>query len=127
MVHTNSAAKSGLLALETFTGHGVDPRRMVIAHAGDSNDLGYLREIADTGAALGFDRFNIPSLQPRRETASRRSSRCSPRATWTGSTSPTTRRPGTTSCSTTRRSRTRTPDYLHIEREVLPEAPRGAA
>jgi phosphotriesterase-related protein len=64
MVHTNAEAKSGLLALETFTGHGVDPRRMVIAHAGDSNDLDYLREIADTGAALGFDRFNIPHFNP---------------------------------------------------------------
>jgi phosphotriesterase-related protein len=37
---------------------------MVIAHAGDSNDLGYLREIADSGAALGFDRFNIPHFNP---------------------------------------------------------------
>ena len=37
---------------------------MVIAHAGDSNDLDYLREIADTGAALGFDRFNIPHFNP---------------------------------------------------------------
>ncbi len=64
MVHTNAAARSGLLALEAFTGHGVDPKRMVIAHAGDSNDLGYLREIADTGAALGFDRFNIPHFNP---------------------------------------------------------------
>jgi phosphotriesterase-related protein len=64
MVHTNAAARSGLLALETFTGHGVDPKRMVIAHAGDSNDLGYLREIADSGAVLGFDRFNIPHFNP---------------------------------------------------------------
>ena len=64
MVHTNATARSGLLALETFTGHGVDPRRMVIAHAGDSNDLEYLRAIADTGAALGFDRFNIPHFNP---------------------------------------------------------------
>ena len=37
---------------------------MVIAHAGDSNDLGYLREIADSGAVLGFDRFNIPHFNP---------------------------------------------------------------
>jgi phosphotriesterase-related protein len=64
MVHTNAEAKTGLLALETFTGHGVDPNRMVIAHAGDSNDMGYLREIADTGAVLGFDRFNIPHFNP---------------------------------------------------------------
>jgi phosphotriesterase-related protein len=64
MIHTNAAAESGLLALQTFTGLGVDPRRIVIAHAGDSNDLGYLREIADSGAALGFDRFNIPHFNP---------------------------------------------------------------
>ena len=64
MVHTNAQSRSGLLALETFTGHGVDPTRMVIAHAGDSNDLGYLREIADSGAVLGFDRFNIPHFNP---------------------------------------------------------------
>jgi phosphotriesterase-related protein len=62
MVHTNAGARSGLTALETFTGHGVDPTRMVIAHAGDSNDLGYLRELAASGAALGFDRFNIPAF-----------------------------------------------------------------
>jgi phosphotriesterase-related protein len=64
MVHTNAAARTGLLALEEFTRRGVDPRRMVIAHAGDSNDLGYLREIADTGAVVGFDRFNIPHFNP---------------------------------------------------------------
>jgi phosphotriesterase-related protein len=64
MVHTNAAAATGLPALDTLTGAGVEPARIVIAHAGDSNDLGYLREIADTGAALGFDRFNIPHFNP---------------------------------------------------------------
>jgi len=37
---------------------------IVIAHAGDSNDLDYLRGLADTGATLGFDRFNIPHFNP---------------------------------------------------------------
>ncbi len=60
MVHTNAVAQTGLLALEALRDLGVDPRKIVIAHAGDSNDLDYLRAIADTGAALGFDRFNIP-------------------------------------------------------------------
>jgi phosphotriesterase-related protein len=64
MVHTNAPARTGLVALETLTGHGVDPRRIVIAHAGDSNDLEYLRAIADTGAWLGLDRFNIPHFNP---------------------------------------------------------------
>ena len=64
MVHTNAAATTGVPALEALTGAGVDPSRIVIAHAGDSNDLAYLRTIADTGAALGFDRFNIEHFNP---------------------------------------------------------------
>jgi phosphotriesterase-related protein len=64
MVHTNAAAKTGLLALDTLTKAGVDPARIVIAHMGDSNDLDYLRAIADTGASLGCDRFNIQHFNP---------------------------------------------------------------
>jgi phosphotriesterase-related protein len=64
MVHTNASAHTGPLALDALTSRGVDPRRIVIAHAGDSNDLDELRRIADTGAVLGFDRFNIPHFNP---------------------------------------------------------------
>jgi phosphotriesterase-related protein len=64
MVHTNAVAQTGLLALGALTALGVDPARIVIAHAGDSNDLGYLRALADTGASLGCDRFNIPHFNP---------------------------------------------------------------
>ena len=64
MVHTNAVAQTGLPALETLTAAGVDPSRIVVAHAGDSNDLAYLRAIADTGAWLGLDRFNIPHFNP---------------------------------------------------------------
>ncbi len=64
MVHTNAEAQSGLPALKALTDAGVEPRRIVIAHAGDSNDLDYLRAIADTGAWLGFDRFGIDHFNP---------------------------------------------------------------
>jgi phosphotriesterase-related protein len=64
MVHTNARARTGTLALDALTGRGVDPERIVVAHAGDSNDLPYLRAIADTGAILGLDRFNIPHFNP---------------------------------------------------------------
>ena len=64
MVHTNAAAGTGLPALEALTSAGVEPARIVIAHAGDSNDLPYLRAIADTGAWLGCDRFNIAHFNP---------------------------------------------------------------
>lgn len=57
MVHTDSVTQSGRLALEALQNEGVDPRRVVVAHAGDSDDLDYLRALADTGASLGFDRF----------------------------------------------------------------------
>ena len=64
MVHTNAAHRTGLLALDALTRHGVDPTRIVIAHMGDSNDLNYLRAIADTGATLGCDRFGIEHFNP---------------------------------------------------------------
>ena len=64
MVHTHAASRSGLVALDALVRDGVDPRRVVVAHAGDSNDLDYLRAIADTGASLGCDRFNIEHFNP---------------------------------------------------------------
>ncbi len=64
MVHTNAAAQTGRHALRSLTEHGVDPARIVIAHMGDSNDLAYLHEIADTGATLGCDRFGIEHFNP---------------------------------------------------------------
>ena len=59
MVHTNAEQRTGLLALDALTRHGVDPGRIVIAHMGDSNDLDYLRRVAHAGAWLGCDRFGI--------------------------------------------------------------------
>ena len=60
----NAQARTGLEALEALTSHGVKPERIVIAHAGDSNDLAYLRAIADKGAWLGCDRFGIEHFNP---------------------------------------------------------------
>jgi phosphotriesterase-related protein len=64
MVHTNSAARTGLLALDALTARGVHPTKIVIAHAGDSNDLLYLKELADTGASVGCDRFSLEIFNP---------------------------------------------------------------
>ena len=56
-VHTNSAERTGLIALDFYEREGVDLTKVVIGHAGDSNDLDYLRALADRGATLGCDRF----------------------------------------------------------------------
>jgi phosphotriesterase-related protein len=58
-VHTSSPAQAGRLAVDLFTKEGVDLAKVVIGHAGDSNDLDYLMELADSGALLGMDRFGI--------------------------------------------------------------------
>ncbi|MCG5212640.1 phosphotriesterase family protein [Streptosporangium soli] len=58
-VHTNAGTRSGLLALDLFAEEGVDLTKVVIGHAGDSNDLDYLMRLADSGATLGMDRFGL--------------------------------------------------------------------
>jgi phosphotriesterase-related protein len=67
MVHTNAAAQSGLIALESLTAGGIPPEKLVIAHVGDSNDLDYIRRLAASGAYLGWDRFNIEHFNPDEE------------------------------------------------------------
>jgi phosphotriesterase-related protein len=63
-VHTNSAHQTGRLALEFYGKHGVDLTKVVIGHAGDTNDLDYLRWIMDQGATIGCDRFGLDMFNP---------------------------------------------------------------
>jgi Predicted metal-dependent hydrolase with the TIM-barrel fold len=42
----------------------VDLSKVVIGHAGDSNDLDYLTELADAGVLLGMDRFGLDLFNP---------------------------------------------------------------
>ena len=63
-VHTSAVAQSGRLAVDLFGKEGVDLTKVVIGHAGDSNDLDYLMELADRGAILGMDRFGLDVFNP---------------------------------------------------------------
>jgi phosphotriesterase-related protein len=63
-VHTSGPAQSGRLVIDLFRKEGVDLAKVVIGHAGDSNDLDYLMELADTGATLGMDRFGLDIFNP---------------------------------------------------------------
>lgn len=58
-VHTQSATEAGRQAVAVFRAEGVDLTKVVIGHAGDSNDLDYLKELADAGCLLGMDRFGL--------------------------------------------------------------------
>jgi phosphotriesterase-related protein len=63
-VHTNSAHQTGRLAMEMYKSEGVDLTKVVIGHAGDSNDLDYLKWIMDQGALIGCDRFGLDMFNP---------------------------------------------------------------
>ncbi|MGI8677326.1 MAG: phosphotriesterase family protein [Jatrophihabitans sp.] len=63
-VHTNGAHQTGRLALDFYREHGVDLTKVVVGHAGDSNDLDYLKWIMDSGATIGCDRFGLDMYNP---------------------------------------------------------------
>ncbi|GAA4058726.1 phosphotriesterase-related protein [Actinomadura miaoliensis] len=63
-VHTHSPSEAGRPVLEILGAEGVDLTKVVVGHAGDSNDLDYLAALADTGAILGMDRFGLDLLNP---------------------------------------------------------------
>ncbi|WP_037360536.1 phosphotriesterase family protein [Amycolatopsis orientalis] len=63
-VHTNSAHQTGRLAIEFYRERGVDLTKVVIGHAGDTNDLDYLKWIMDAGATIGCDRFGLDLYNP---------------------------------------------------------------
>jgi phosphotriesterase-related protein len=63
-VHTSGPAQSARLAVDLFGKEGVELTKVVIGHAGDSNDLDYLMELADSGVTLGMDRFGLDLLNP---------------------------------------------------------------
>lgn len=57
--HSDPSSHSGLDQQRLLASHGVELDRVVIGHSGDSTDLQYLRELADAGSYLGFDRFGM--------------------------------------------------------------------
>lgn len=63
-VHTNGAHQTGRQALEFYRQRDVDLTKVVIGHAGDSNDLDYLKWIMDQGATIGCDRFGLDMFNP---------------------------------------------------------------
>ena len=57
--HSESATRNGLDQQKLLAEEGVDLSRVVIGHAGDSTDLGYLEELIANGSYIGMDRFGI--------------------------------------------------------------------
>lgn len=58
-VHTHPDSQQGLAVKKVLDAEGVDPRRVVLGHSGDSTDADHLSELAEAGFVLGMDRFGI--------------------------------------------------------------------
>ena len=55
--HTIASTKMGLKQQEILANEGVDLKRVVIGHSGDTNDLDYIEELIKNGSYIGLDRF----------------------------------------------------------------------
>ena len=62
--HSHSRRRTGLDQQRILAREGVDLGRVVIGHAGDSDDLDYLQRLLDAGSCLGMDRFGLDWYLP---------------------------------------------------------------
>lgn len=63
-IHTSAPHERGRDALRILGEEEIDPKRVMLAHCGDSADLDYLEELAASGVLLGMDRFGLDILLP---------------------------------------------------------------
>ncbi len=70
MVHTHPGSHTGLEVARVLEEKGVEPRRVQLAHSGDTTDADHLQELADRGFVLGMDRFGIELATPAEDRAS---------------------------------------------------------
>ncbi len=58
-VHTHARSGTGREVVRVLKEESADLSKVVLGHSGDTTDLDYLSELADSGCLLGMDRFGI--------------------------------------------------------------------
>ena len=64
MAHSHPASRNGLEQMRIFEEEGVDPKKVQIAHTGDSDDLDYIEELLARGPFIGMDRYGLEMFFP---------------------------------------------------------------
>ena len=64
MAHSRPASGTGPEQMRIFIEEGVDPAKVQIAHAGDTDDLDYIERLLETGCYVGLDRYGIDIYLP---------------------------------------------------------------
>jgi phosphotriesterase-related protein len=57
--HSHPASRNGFVQQAFLRARGVPLDRVVIGHSGDTEDIDYLRALADEGSTIGMDRFGM--------------------------------------------------------------------
>ena len=64
MAHSHPKSGTGLEQMRVFTEEGVDAGKVQVAHTGDTDDLGYIERLLDTGCWIGMDRYGLDIYLP---------------------------------------------------------------
>ena len=64
MAHSQPATRRGLEIMDVFDDEGIDPRKVQIAHTGDTDDLDYIEELLARGPWIGMDRYGLDIFLP---------------------------------------------------------------
>jgi phosphotriesterase-related protein len=64
MAHSRPASGTGPEQMRIFTEEGVDPSTVHVAHTGDTDDLGYIEGLLETGCWIGMDRYGLDLFLP---------------------------------------------------------------
>lgn len=64
MAHSRPASRTGLDQMRIFTEEGVAPERVMIAHTGDTDDLGHIEQLLALGPFIGMDRYGTAIFLP---------------------------------------------------------------
>ena len=62
--HSSSLNKNGLSQQRILLDEGVDPRKLIIGHCGETTDLKYLESLLSNGSYIGLDRFGLDTMCP---------------------------------------------------------------
>ena len=64
MAHSRPASNTAPRQIEIFEEEGVDPKKVQIAHTGDTDDLAYIEGVLEKGVWIGLDRYGLDIFLP---------------------------------------------------------------
>jgi len=64
MAHSRPASRTGTEQVRIFLEEGVAPEKIMIAHTGDTDDLGHIEELLALGVYIGMDRYGTAIFLP---------------------------------------------------------------